>query len=316
MGDVHVVFGSTGPVGAAVVDELVRRGLPARAVSRSGTGTWPGDAVQIVQTDVMHAPDAHRATGNAAVVYHCIGAPYQSWPTHLPPAMDRIIAATEAASAKLVYADNLHAYGAVTRPLTEDLPAEATGPNGLLRATLSDAVLAAHGRGKLRATIGRASDLYGPRVRRSHAGERVFGAALKGAVANILADPTQPHTYTYIRDFARALVTLGCEDEADGNVWHVPNTPTRTTGAFIADVFRAAGTEPAMRVAPAWVVQTLAAINPTMRALNETLYQVRQPWIVDDSRFRSAFGDGVTPEPDALAETVAWYRETTRPADA
>ena len=45
-----------------------------------------------------------------------------------------------------------------------------------------------------------------------------------------------------------------------------------------------------------------------MREYLHTLYQFTDPWIVDDSKIRNAFGDLSTPLDDALAVTVEWYR--------
>ena len=41
-----------------------------------------------------------------------------------------------------------------------------------------------------------------------------------------------------------------------------------------------------------------------MREYLHTLYQFTDPWIVDDSKLRAAFGDLSTPLDDALASTV------------
>ena len=46
--------------------------------------------------------------------------------------------------------------------------------------------------------------------------------ALRGKRARWLGSLEQPHTLNYLEDMARALVTLGERDEADGQVWHLP----------------------------------------------------------------------------------------------
>jgi hypothetical protein len=79
----------------------------------------------------------------------------------LPPIMTGLMHAASSTGARLVYAHNLYAYGPVDGPLTEALPAAATGPNGRLRAELANTLLAAHRSGTLHATIGRSSDFYG-----------------------------------------------------------------------------------------------------------------------------------------------------------
>lgn len=79
----------------------------------------------------------------ATVVYHAASAPYDRWPELLPSLMRGVIEGARAAGARVVYADNLYAYGPVDGPLTENLPSRATGPNGRVRAGLADQLMAA-----------------------------------------------------------------------------------------------------------------------------------------------------------------------------
>jgi hypothetical protein len=44
-----------------------------------------------------------------------------------------------------------------------------------------------------------------------------------------------------------------------------------------------------------------------MREYLHTLYQFTDPWVVDDTKFRAAFGDLTTPLDEALATTLQWY---------
>src|SRR5262249_15850535 len=168
--------------------------------------------------------------------------------------MSGLIRAASSTGTRLVYADNLYAYGPVDGALTEDLPAAATGRNGRLRAELANTLLAAHRSGALHATIGRSSDFYGPGVQLSTVGERVFGAVARRKPAQVVGDPDQLHTYTFIGDFARARAVLGERDEALGEVWHVPSAPTITTRQFIELIAKEAGYRVGVQVAPGWVI--------------------------------------------------------------
>jgi nucleoside-diphosphate-sugar epimerase len=101
-----------------------------------------------------------------------------------------------------VFGDNLYAYGPVDGPLAEDLPSRATGPNGRTRARIAQTLMRAHEAGRIRATIGRASDFFGSHARMSTVGDRVFARALERKAAQVRGDPDVPHTVTYIEDFA------------------------------------------------------------------------------------------------------------------
>ena len=280
-----------------------------RAVNGSGRAHLPG-SVDIVAADVIQAAEAKRACNGASVIYHCANPPYARWPELHPPLMGSIIEAS--AGARLVFGDNLYAYGPVNGPLTEDLPYLATGPNGRTRARIAETLLRAHEAGQVRAVIGRGSDFFGPHARVSTVGDRVFARAIGGKPAQLLGDPDVPHTVTYIEDFARALVTLGEREEALGQVWHVPNAETVTMRRFVQMVFEAVGQPARLRAAPRWGIALGALFNPTLRAVKEQLYQSERPWVVDSSKFERAFGWGATPLPAAVSATVSWFRERAR----
>ena len=303
----HVVIG-LGPLGRAVTSELTGRGIPVRAVGRHTVADL-APTVEVVQADITDPDEARRAMAGAVVVYHTASAPYDRWPRLLPPLMDGVIDGSSVTGARIVYADNLYAYGPVDGPLTEDLPSLATGPNGRVRAALADQLMTADAAGKVRATIGRASDYFGPWGRQSTAGERLFEPALAGKVTRVLGRPDLPHTYTYLADFARGLVTLGTHDEAFGEVWHLPSAETTSTRQFATLVYEAAGRQPKLSTTPAFVLAVLALFDPTMRAVREQQYQREAAWVVDHSKFQAAFGADVTPHAVAIEATLAWFRD-------
>ena len=306
----NVVLG-TGPLGLAVGRNLAEQGKPVRVVNRNGRAELP-EGVEILAADVAESAEAKRACDGAAVVYHCANPPYARWPELHPPLMEAIIEGAASAGARLVFGDNLYAYGPVDGPITEDLAYRARGPNGRTRAAIAEALMAAHRADRVRAAIGRGSDFFGPHAHESTVGDRVFSRALAGKPAQVLGDPDVPHTVTYIEDFARALVTLGEREEALGDVWHVPNDETVTTRRFVELVFAVVDRPPRLRAAPRWGLALAGMFNPTVRAVREQLYQSERPWVVDSSKFERTFGWRATPLPDAIRATVSWFRDQAR----
>ena len=237
-GPLHVVFGATGAIGGAVVTELVHAGRDVRAVSRSGQVP---DGAQGVAADASDPAQAARAAVGASVIYHCASPPYTRWPELFPALTRSILGAAESSGAKLVFADNLYAYGPVDGPLREDLPAAARGRKGRTRAEMAAQLLAAHRNGQARVVIGRASDYYGPHGTGSTAGETVFGRILAGKKPQWPGRLDQPHTFHYLPDIARGLLVLADRPEADGQVWHLPAAPPLTAQQFFDMIAEAAG---------------------------------------------------------------------------
>jgi nucleoside-diphosphate-sugar epimerase len=217
----NVVFG-TGPLGLAVAGRLMSSGQRVRVVNRTGKADAP-QGVEVVAANVTDPAAARRVCEGAAVVFHCASGPYGRWAQTLMHIMNGIIEGASAAGAKLVYGDNLYAYGPIDGPIREDLPYRPIGPTTRARAEVATTLMNAHAAGTVRATIGRASDFYGPRARQSKVGDGVFARAIAGKPAQTLGDPDTLHTYTFIDDFAAGLVTLAQRDEALGQVWHIPS---------------------------------------------------------------------------------------------
>lgn len=310
MAEMNVVLG-TGPLGVAVVSQLADRGKPVRAVNRAGRADVPSGA-DVMAADLADPEQAQLACADARVVYHCASPPYHRWAELHPPLMEAAIAGAAKAGAKLVFGDNLYAYGPVDGPLTEDLPYCATGPNGRTRTAIAEALMTAHRNGRIRAAIGRGSDFFGRHVHLSSVGDRVFARAVAGKPAQVLGNPDVPHSVTYIEDFARALITLGERDDALGEVWHVPCAPPVTMRQFVEIVFKEAERPARLRAAPEWGIALAALFNPTVRAVREQLYQHRRPWVVGSGKFERDFGWTATPLADAIHATVAWFTEQAK----
>jgi nucleoside-diphosphate-sugar epimerase len=308
----HVVFGATGGIGGALTQELVRQGRRVRAVSRHEAEVAGAEGAT---ADAQSPEETAAAAEGAAVVHHCINPGYTQWPQLLPPVTRSILGAAEAAGAKLVYADNLYAYGPVGGPLREDLPDAATGRKGRTRAEVARELLAAHHAGRARVTIARASDYYGPGGLSSIAGETAFGRTVGGGRPVWTGRLDQPHSFQYLPDLARALIALADSDEADGGVWHVPAGEPLTAQQFFDLAFAAAGRPTPARVqavSPA-LLAVAGLFSPLLRELRETTYQVRKPFVVDASKFERAFpGFTPTPHPEAIEQTVRWFQARRR----
>ncbi|MEA3511182.1 MAG: NAD-dependent epimerase/dehydratase family protein [Actinomycetota bacterium] len=303
----HVVFG-TGAIGMALIEELHARGKRVRAVNRSGIADVP-DGVEVLGGDATSQEFTTTASADAGVVYFSLNPPYTSWPEMFPPLQAAVIEGAASAGAKLVAVDNLYMYGPTAgQPLTEDLPHAATTRKGSVRAKMAEDLMAAHDAGKVRVAAGRPSDYFGPRGLLTAMGERVFYPALSGKKAQVMGDPDQLHSYSYLPDVARALIVLGERDEADGKAWHLPNAPAVTTRQFIEMVYEAAGTEAGIQAMPRIMVSAVGLFNGNVRELKEMLYEFEEPFVVDDSRFETAFGGSATPLPEAIDTTVAWFR--------
>ncbi len=307
-GDLHVVLGATGGIGSALVGELVDRGHMVRAVSRSGRAPAGAEGFK---ADVSSSAGAKAASSGAAVVYHAAQPEYTKWTQEFPAMTEAIVDGAVSADAKLVFADNLYMYGpGRPQPMTEETPQRAEGKKGRVRIQMAEKLLEAQRVGQVRVAIGRASDYYGPGGTGTIAGDTVFDAVLAGKTVRWPGSLDTSHQFNYLPDLARALVTLGEREEADGEVWHLPAAEPITGRHFLDLVSAEVGRPVKASATPRSMIRAIGLLSPFIRELVETMYQFEQPFYADASKYKQTFGPfDPTPHEEAVRHTVSWFRE-------
>ncbi len=315
--ELHVIFG-TGPVGLTLADVLLAQGKEVRVISRSGKAVVPSGA-EHAAADVFDTDKATDLCRGAAVIYNCTNAPsYAEQVAIVPRLADAFIQVASATGATLIVTDTVYPYGETQgAPITEDTPHAAVSRKGRMRAAVAEMYFQAHREGRLQVALGRAADFYGPRVLNSSLGSFVFPAAVAGKTAQVLGNPRLPHAYSYIRDVARGLATLGERPDALGREWLLPTAPAVSTREMIRLIGQALGHPVRFIALPKIVLQAAGLFNPQMREMVEMFYQYTEPQIIDSRRFEETFGWSATPAAEAIPATVAWFQAqalTGRPA--
>lgn len=310
MSELNVIFG-TGPLAQAAMRALIKRGKNIKMVNRSGKR--PAEIspnVEIVGGDAYSIDFTRAVTAGTAAVYQCAQPEYHEWVTKFPPLQAAILEGAATNGAKLIVGENLYMYGDTHgQPMHENLPYTARTRKGKVRGEMAEALLEAHRLGKVRVSMARGSDFYGPGVLGSALGERTIVPLLQGKPAEVTGTLDLPHAYTYISDFGEALAVLGERDEALGQAWHVPNPPTLTQRELVTLFFKAAGLEPKFSVMGKLMLMLGGLFIPAAREMVEMAYEFEQPFLVETSKFVQAFGNLATPHEIAINETIIWYRD-------
>src|ERR1700676_2714696 len=222
----HVIVGA-GPVGSLTASLLARSGEDVRVITRRGTG--PDDPrIERVQADASDETVLRPLVAGAAALYDAASPPYHRWASDWPPLAASLLSAAQSSGAVLVTVSNLYAYGPSDHPMKESDLLAAKTIKGRVRARIWHDAFAAHQDGRVRATELRSSDYFGPHVLLSELGEWIIPKLLTGKQLRVLGDPDTPHSWTYIRDVARALTVLGSDQRAWGRAWHTPTNPPMT----------------------------------------------------------------------------------------
>ncbi len=302
----HIVLGA-GQVGTEIARQLAAAGEPVAVATR--TGRDPGIAgVVPAQIDATDAASVRAAAAGAEVAYFAVQPAYTRWAEDFPPLVDGIIGGLRGGSARLVVVDNLYMYGPTGgAPIREDLPYAATNRKGTARARMAVSLLDADRAGDVRVTIGRGSDFFGPGATDTVVGERFFGPIVAGGRADVYGRPDLPHTFTYVPDFARALIELGRHEDACGRAWHVPSAPAVSMRALAETAAAAAGKPLRTRTVGRMSLRLAGLFIPEAREMIEMAYEFEESYVVDDSAIRAAYGLTHTPLDRSVADTVAWY---------
>jgi nucleoside-diphosphate-sugar epimerase len=306
----HVIVGA-GPIGSGAARLLAERGEEVTVVTRSGSGP-DGPGILRVRADAADAAALTDLAAGAAVLYNCANPPYHRWATDWPPLAGALLAAAERSGAVLATVSNLYGYGPVDGPITESTPLNPHGTKGRVRAQMWHDALSAHRAGRVRVTEIRASDYIGPYAQ-SHLGARVVPRLLVGKGIRVLSSADSLHTWTYVDDVARLLVTVGTDERAWGRPWHVPSNPPRTQREAVGDLARAAGVGPVtVAEVPVVLLRAMGLFNPVIRELPEVAHQLQRPFVMDSSAAQATFRQQPTPWPEVLAATVSYYRRNGR----
>ncbi|NJN16616.1 MAG: NAD-dependent epimerase/dehydratase family protein [Oscillochloris sp.] len=302
----HVVFG-TGPLGSWTAQALVDQGQAVTMISRSGKAPYAPAGVEIRRGDAGNSEQVAELTQGAAAVYQCAQPAYHRWPEEFPALQESILRGVMRSGAKLIVAENLYMYGDPQgRVLTENTPYAAHTRKGRTRQAMTEALFAAHARGDVRAASARGSDFYGP-YEPITAG-MIYQPALAGKTVNMLGRLDQPHSFTYLPDFGRALAILGTNDTGLGRAWHVPTPPPLTQRELVDLIAAEIGRPVKVRGSGALILSIMGLFNPGAGETVEMLYEFKQPFVMDSSAFTNAFGLQPTALREAVAATVAWNR--------
>jgi nucleoside-diphosphate-sugar epimerase len=311
MSALHVVTGA-GPVGRTVAEQLAEAGHDVRLLTRSGSGPVH-PLVERLAVDVRDERALRAAVDGAAAVFHCTHAAYtaRAWREELPAAEQGLLRA--ASGSVVVFPESLYAYTATGAPLTEDGPRDAASGKRGVRRDLLDARAASS-----TPTVSvAASDLFGPRVRTAHAGERMVPRVLAGRRVKVMGDADQPHSWTYVPDYARAMIAAAERRDLWGSVLHAPTGAPRTQRQLVEAFAAEAGTTARVGTLPSVVLRLGGRLGVTsLGELAEVLYQFERPFVLDASRSQALLGLEPTPLAEAVRQTVAWWRAEQQARDA
>ncbi|WP_448953101.1 NAD-dependent epimerase/dehydratase family protein [Labrys neptuniae] len=295
-----------GPVGQAIAAQLSGTGRGAVIAQRKQPAALPPGA-EYRACDALDQASLTAALRGNDVLICSIGLAYDAgvWERDWPRLMANMLAACEAARARLVFVDDLYMHGPQRQAIDENSLLDAPGRKGKVRAAITRQWQA---NTAVKTAALRVTDFYGPGVTLSVLGEEVIGKLAAGGTARLGINADQPHAFAYVPDVAAAAILLAdASDEAYGRAWLMPCAPARTPRAVIGMAASALGVKPRLQVLPGWLQKLVGLFVPFLREWTETSYQHDRPFQVDGSRFEQRFGFRPTPLEEGIPATAASF---------
>ena len=301
----QTILGSSGIIGTELAKSLLQYTDKIRLVSRKPKRINPTD--QLVVADLMNTQQVLSAVEGSQVVYLTVGLQYKIsvWQKQWPIIMQNVIDACKTHKAKLVFFDNVYAYGLVNGWMKEDTRVNPISKKGEVRAQIAQMIMSEVEKGNIDAIIARSADFYGPNTPLSFVTVTVFDNFKKGKKAQWFLDANKKHSMTYTPDAGKATALLGNTNSAYNQVWHLPTDKNVLTGKeFIELAAKEFGVKPNYTVLKMWMIQMVGFFIPVVKESIEMLYQNENDYLFDSTKFEKAFNFTPTSYQDGIVETA------------
>lgn len=306
------LVGAAGAIGHSIADALEREGRRYRVVGRDLerlTKSFGSDPLaEIVGWNPNDPESVRRAMRGVDTAIYLVGVPYDRFDLH-PVVMRQALEGACAENVeRMVLIGTVYPYGLPqTSKVAEQHPRRPNTFKGRMRKEQEDLLMDADADGRIRGTVLRLPDFYGPGVEKSYL-DSLFQAAAHGGTANMLGPIDTPHEFLFVPDAGEVIVALADKPEAYGHFWNLAGAGEITQREIIQRVFDLAGRKPKFRVAGKWTLRALGLFNPLMREIAEMNYLLTNPVLMDDSALHGLLGNiQKTPYKTGLKLTLDSY---------
>ena len=307
------LLGAAGAMGHSISRTLDAAGLPYRVIGRdharleSSFGSDP--LVDVATWDPGNAASVRNALRGVDTLVYLVGVPYHQFQLHPQLMRTTVEGAIAEGVQRIVLIGTVYPDGyPTTRPVTESHPHNPHTFKGRTREEPEEILLAADAAGKLRGTILRLSDFYGPGVDASFLAS-LFQAAAHGGTATLGGPIDTPHEFVYVPDVGPVVLALAQRPEAYGTWWNLAGAGVMTPRQIADMVFAMAGAPPKIRVAGKFIVRLMGLFDPLLRELVEMNYLETNPVLLDDTALTKLIGPiHKTPYAEGLRACLEYAR--------
>lgn len=301
----QTILGANGVIATELSKHLPRFTDSIRQVSRHPKKVNPGD--ETVEADLLDYGQAEKAVAGSEIVYLLAGLKYdiKTWKEQWPKLMRNVIDACKKHNSKLVFFDNVYAYGLVKGAMTEETPFKPTSKKGEVRAQVATMLLDEIKAGNLQGMVVRAADFYGPGAVYSLTYSTVTEKLKKHKGPQWIGNPKAVHTFTYTPDAGKSVALLGNTPSAYNQTWHALTSKDQMTGEkYVKIACELAGQPYKLQTFHKFGVSMVGLFSPILHEFVEMMYQFENDYLFDSTKFEKAFNLDATLYRDGIAETL------------
>lgn len=302
----QTILGANGVIAKELSGHLLASTGQVRQVSRNPRKVNPSD--ELVPADLLRFDEVDRAVKGSDVVYLLAGLRYDTkvWQEQWPKVMRNVLDACRKHHSKLVFFDNVYAYGRVKGVMTEETPFNPVSKKGEVRARIATMLLDEVKQGNLQAMIIRAADFYGPGAILSLTHSVVHERLMAGKNPQWIGNPKKIHTFTYTPDAGKSVAVLGNTPSAFNQTWHALTSPERITGEDYVRIACELLGMPVKKIQsmPKLGVRVLGLFVPVLREFVEMMYQFEEDYIFSSAKLESAFDLSATTYHEGIRKTL------------
>jgi 2-alkyl-3-oxoalkanoate reductase len=285
---VNLVTGATGLLGSHIVEQLVKRGRPVRALVRKSSNTaWlQGQGVEIVYGDVTDKASLAKAMEGIGCVYHSAArvGDWGRWEEFVAISIDGtrnvLDAVRQLKIKRLIHISSLSAYG---HPNREGQVVDESAPLGVnvnkwsyytrAKVEAEKMVMEYYRRDKIPVTVIRPSWMYGPRDRATL--PRMARMIRTGKI-KLVGPGDNRLNVTYAGNVAEACILAADKPESIGQVYAACSDGDITQKQFVDLLAKELGCPPVTRSVPYAIARTAAFV---LEVIGHAFKQKKPPMI-------------------------------------
>jgi nucleoside-diphosphate-sugar epimerase len=304
------LFGAAGVIGRSIASVLSSTGQPYRVVGRSEgslrTAFGHDPLAEIVSWNPDSPESVQAAASGIETLIYMVGVNYWQFELH-PLLMQKTLDGAIAAGVKqIVLIGTVYPYGrAQSERVGEDHARSPHTFKGRMRKAQEDLLMQAAAGGRIKATVLRLPDFYGPGVEASLI-HGAANAAVNGGTADMVGPIDRPHEFVFVPDVGPVVVKLLNTPAAYGKIWNFAGAGTTSQRELVAEMERQVGHPIKRRVAGKAMLRLIGLFKPVIREMVEMHYLQTDPVIMDDTALQQLIGPmRKTPYAEGVRQTLA-----------